>query len=415
MVGNGDSHVQGPTVIPDFIDETALNIFVDGSSLPGPRRGGLGIRHVWVDAHGHEQSETEPFPYSHEGASNNQMELEAPIQALKTALGRHPPIDLADVTKIIIYSDSRYFVDNLYNARKVWPNTKWHRSGGAPVDNVRQWMELRRLCNRANQRHRLRVVPTWIPGKKGEYAKSVDKAAKRAAKSILKTKIDHQQVRRKWSPLEVTEGCIRPRGQTEFIRIVTDKQVGRNRVSKHIYEVVNEASPDHQLVDYGYTGLVLKAGHVYKVLFNDEATNARILEAEEWPKQRRFWDATVARRAAIVDALRYVGVKGVLLKAAEQGRIKEVACSMPTCLCPEGAGGRHYFERKVHPPIDWMPTPDHYPVLKKDDGKLTVDNVRLAHRICNRVDYAIQTGKPYQRDLDRVAEWERRWHAVREF
>lgn len=64
-------------MIPDLIDETALNIYVDGASLPGPRRGGLGIRFFWVDAQGHVQSEVEPFPYSHVGASNNQMELEA--------------------------------------------------------------------------------------------------------------------------------------------------------------------------------------------------------------------------------------------------------------------------------------------------------------------------------------------------
>lgn len=401
-------------MIPDLIDETALNIYVDGASLPGPRRGGLGIRFFWVDPQGHVQPEAEPFPYSHEGASNNQMELEAAIQALKTTLGRHPPIDLTDVAKIIIYSDSRYFVDYLYNARYIWPKTKWTRRDGAPVDNVRQWMELRKLCDRAYQQHRLRVEPNWIPGKKGDYAKSVDKAAKRAAKNTLKAKIDHQQVRRKWSPLEVTEGCVKVRGQTDVIRIVTDKQVGRNRVSKHIYEVVNEASPDHQLVDYVYTDLVLKAGHVYRVLFNDEQANPRILQAEEWPKARRLWDAAVARRAAIVDALRYVGVTGVLLKAADQGRITEVACTMPTCLCPEEAGGRRYFERKSHPPIDWMPTPDHYPVLKKDGGKLTVDNVRLAHRICNRVDYAIQTNKPHQGDLDRAAEFRERWSSPRE-
>lgn len=396
-------------MIPDSIDETALNIFVDGASLPGPRRGGLGIRYVWVDAHGDAQSQFEPFPYSHEGASNNQMELEAPIQALKTVLGRRPPVDLAQVTKIIIYSDSRYFVDYLYNARYIWPKTKWIRKDGAPVDNVHQWKELRKLCERAYQERRLKVEPTWIPGKTGDYAKSVDKAAKRAAKSPLKAKIDHQQVRRKWSPLEVTEGCISPRGQTEFIRIVTDKQVGHKRVSKHIYEVVNAASPDHQLVDYGYTDLILKAGHVYRVVFNDDQNNPRILSAEEWPNRRRFWDVEVARRAAVVDHLTFLGVTGILLKAAEQGRIEEIACAMPTCLCPEAAGGRKYFERKAHPPIDWMPTPDHFPILKKDGGKLTVDNVRLAHRICNRVDYAIQTGKAHKRDLDRAAAFNEKW------
>lgn len=200
----------------------------------------------------------------------------------------------------------------------------------------------------------------------------------------------------------MSPGCVAVRGQQEIIRIVGDKEVGHNRVYKYRYEVVNEASSDHQLVDFAYTMLLLKAGHVYRVTFNNEPGNPRILEAEELSKARRYWDAQVARNAAVVDHLRLLRITGVLLKAAEQGRITEIACAMPKCFCPEEAGGRRYFELKVHPPIDWMPTPDHYPILKKDGGRLTVDNVRLSHRICNRVDYALQVDKPYQKDLDRA-------------
>jgi ribonuclease HI len=388
---------------PDYIDESALNIFVDGASLPAPRRGGLGIRYVWVDEEGNPQSDEEPFPYSHQGASNNQMELEAPIQALKTATGRRGPISLHAVERLIIWSDSRYFVDHLHLARFVWPTIGWTKKEGAPVDNVRQWKELRKLCERIYRDHRRRVDAHWIPGKKGEHAKDVDKKAKKAANSPLKRKLDHQQVRKKWSPLEVNPGCEQIRGQQEVVRIVGDKEVGHNRIYKYRYEVVNEASSDHQLVDFAYTTLMLKAGHVYCVTFNDEQGNPRIVEAVELPKGRRYWDAQAARRAAVVDHLRVLGVTGVLLKAAEQGRVTEVACQMPKCLCPEEAGGRRYFERKAHPPIDWMPTPDHYPLLKKDGGKLTVDNVRLAHRSCNRVDYALQVGRTHQKDLDRAA------------
>jgi hypothetical protein len=48
--------------------------------------------------------------------------------------------------------------------------------------------------------------------------------------------------------------------------------------------------------------------------------------------------------------------------------------------------GRRYFEsRSSH--SDWEPTADHYPRLKMHGGHLTPDNVRLAHRLCNRRDY----------------------------
>jgi DNA-binding transcriptional MerR regulator len=38
-----------------------------------------------------------------------------------------------------------------------------------------------------------------------------------------------------------------------------------------------------------------------------------------------------------------------------------------------------------------MPTADHYPRLKMHGGRLTPDNVRLAHRVCNQRDYLWRT------------------------
>lgn len=73
-----------------------------------------------------------------------------------------------------------------------------------------------------------------------------------------------------------------------------------------------------------------------------------------------------------------LAVRGVLLQAAEAGRITQVVCKMPECFCPEELGGACYFEPVAHPQTDWMPTPDHYPTPKKNGGHLTVDNVRLA-------------------------------------
>jgi hypothetical protein len=74
---------------------------------------------------------------------------------------------------------------------------------------------------------------------------------------------------------------------------------------------------------------------------------------------------------------------------------------MPTCYCPEELGGSTYFEPASPELPDWMPTRDHFPILKQDGGHLTVDNVRLAHRLCNRIDYTKTMGYP-KRDLERV-------------
>ena len=71
---------------------------------------------------------------------------------------------------------------------------------------------------------------------------------------------------------------------------------------------------------------------------------------------------------------------------------------MPTCYCPMGR--RHFAD--AGPDLDdWMPTFEHI-VPKRDGGRETVDNGILAHRLCNRLDYAISDGRPHERDLARI-------------
>jgi hypothetical protein len=87
--------------------------------------------------------------------------------------------------------------------------------------------------------------------------------------------------------------------------------------------------------------------------------------------------------SSVADELRRLGVKGVLRQLAQDGQILDVRCEMPQCYCFRG---RRYFE-PISPGADWMPTADHYPRLKMHGGRLTPDNVRLGHRLCNQRDY----------------------------
>jgi hypothetical protein len=89
------------------------------------------------------------------------------------------------------------------------------------------------------------------------------------------------------------------------------------------------------------------------------------------------------REAPIGEQLDALGVRGILRQLAQDGQIVALRCEMPQCYC---ARGRKHFDR-TSPPSDWSPTPDHYPRLKAHGGHLTADNVRLAHRLCNRRDY----------------------------
>ena len=110
-------------------------------------------------------------------------------------------------------------------------------------------------------------------------------------------------------------------------------------------------------------------------------------------------------RAAAAE-LKRLGAKRILIKAAEQGYITQLACKMPECFCPEELGGASYFAQVTNDwsdwRSDWMPTLEHFPVSKKEGGKAAVDNAILAHRLCNRIDYSVSVGRPYARDLERV-------------
>src|SRR3954466_6783030 len=108
------------------------------------------------------------------------------------------------------------------------------------------------------------------------------------------------------------------------------------------------------------------------------------------------------RGGAVAAELKALGVKGILIRAAEQGYITELACKMPKCFCPAELGGTSYFEPVTAELSDSMPTHEHFPVSKRDGGKVAVDNAILAHRLCNRIDYSISVGRSYASDLKRI-------------
>jgi hypothetical protein len=84
-----------------------------------------------------------------------------------------------------------------------------------------------------------------------------------------------------------------------------------------------------------------------------------------------------------LEQLQAWGVRGILWQLARDGQLVDVRCEMPQCYCFRG---RRYFDPRSSG-SDWEPTADHYPRLKMHGGHLTPDNVRLAHRLCNRRDY----------------------------
>jgi len=95
------------------------------------------------------------------------------------------------------------------------------------------------------------------------------------------------------------------------------------------------------------------------------------------------------RGRAAAAKLRALGATRNLIRAAEQGYITQLVCKMPECFCPEELGGACYFVPVTPGLSDCVPTHEHFPISKREGGKVAVDNAILAHRLCNRIDYSI--------------------------
>src|SRR5688572_521346 len=96
-------------------DENSLIIYTDGSMLSKPRRGGYAFRLIHVDADGEETHLLDDNPPGFVGATSSHMELVACVEALKLVTGRRAPIPTSAFAKIVIYTDSLYVQEHIYD------------------------------------------------------------------------------------------------------------------------------------------------------------------------------------------------------------------------------------------------------------------------------------------------------------
>lgn len=260
-----------------YLADNALSIFTDGSSHQGPRRGGVAWRFVWTGEYGREQT-YDDSTLSWPGATNNEMELQAVIEALQLATGRRPPLDPSRYDKIVVYTDSGYVAENFPRALHQWSNNGWKLAGGAAPENLGQWRELMTLVRRV-KRMRKWVEVEQIARRSDDHSRRVDNLAKKSAKSGVATRfpLRPRNVTGKLSPNPVKPGCVKMLGQTETIRIVGSWRVGSPHSGyRYKYEVIG--GPNDELVDLAVSDTVMHRSHRYLVQFNDDQGNPRILE-----------------------------------------------------------------------------------------------------------------------------------------
>jgi ribonuclease HI len=257
------------------IVEDALLVYTDGSLYPKGRKGGYGIVFIHVDHVGHETQVEEHAPPGARGVTNNRMELQACIDALKRA----PETKCFDaVSKVVVRTDSRYVTGNYRNALGRWRTSGWRNLDGKPIDNADLWKELVKAYGKVPKR----VEIEWVKGHGKGHAKDpnnyrADKLAKESANSPLAEREFRSSVRRKFAPGATKPGSVSLLGQVLVIYIV---EVLRQRVQKtwkYRYQVASQDSPDLHAIDWAHSDEHMRDGHFYEVQMNDDMRHPQIL------------------------------------------------------------------------------------------------------------------------------------------
>ena len=138
-------------------------IYTDGACSGNPGPGGWGA--VIFDESKKQNNISGKVKY----ATNNRMELMAPIMALKKIRSK------ADV---VIFTDSTYVKNGITEWIKKWEKNGWKSSSKKPVKNKDLWIKLNDLCQKN------KVQWKWIKGhSNNKYNNLADELATEAIKN----------------------------------------------------------------------------------------------------------------------------------------------------------------------------------------------------------------------------------------
>jgi ribonuclease HI len=251
--------------------ENTINIYTDGSSLSHPRKGGIGIRIVFINEEGLDEIKDVTLP-GYLGATNNQMELLACTKGIEEA----KKLTVYNAFECIaIHTDSQYVYNNYNNAIYQWSTNKWCNYYGKPIENAIFWKDLIRTIKNC----RKRVYIFWVKGhSKNQHNRAADKLAKQSAKNAINSPLNIIKVRRKLSNNSVVTGCVQMLNQRISIRIINDEYLKVHKCYKYKYEVISKNSPYFKCVDIAYSKILLNAGHCYSIRFNDNQHNPTIIK-----------------------------------------------------------------------------------------------------------------------------------------
>lgn len=252
------------------MEENYLIIYTDGSSAPNPRTGGVGFHMIFPDG-----KKRDFLPYGYKGATNNEMELQACVLALREVIKLK---DLEGAQGVVVCTDSQYVVGNYTNAMFSWPRQKWVRSNGEPVLNTKQWKELTRLMKRVWDIFRVQVSFEKVKAHSGiEGNEIADNLAKESRKGPSGTiKISVSNVRRSRTTKETIRGSIRGEGQRIRLRVVSGSWLSTHKLYRLRCEVLSKKSKYFENMDFVLSENMMRAGHVYDVVLMNGLDHCRV-------------------------------------------------------------------------------------------------------------------------------------------
>ena len=139
-----------------------IKIYTDGSCLENPGNGGWAAIII-------EDGKKTQISGSKKNTTNNQMELSAPLEALKK---------IPKGSKVQIFTDSKYVKSGITDWIHNWKKNGWKTANKQKVKNKELWIELDLLNNQYD------IEWTWIKAHSSDKLNNeVDLIAKKSANS----------------------------------------------------------------------------------------------------------------------------------------------------------------------------------------------------------------------------------------
>ena len=139
-----------------------IKIYTDGSCLGNPGNGGWAAIII-------EDEKITRIKGSKKDTTNNQMELLAPIKALKK---------IPKGSNVQIFTDSKYVKSGITEWIHKWKKNDWKTANKQPVKNKELWNELDNLTKK------FEIKWSWVKGHSTDTLNNeVDLIARQAAKS----------------------------------------------------------------------------------------------------------------------------------------------------------------------------------------------------------------------------------------